>query len=250
MSPPNSPHSAPGGRGPRVILALPVADASATEAAEREGLTVVATATTAGLLKRQVAAVRPDVALLHAALPHADQGLVASFARAGIPTLLLVDAGVRRGDDALAGPPYPPYILARQERLGCVGVAAWPPIPGELLLRAEQAAEHAHLLVQVGRWGARVAPRRAARSLSSARPGGRGRRNSPPTSPPTWASSVSDVSPSSTWTCCAARSTTRSDSSPRRAVTWRRCTPRPPPSWPPPSPRSMRDAITPPRRRI
>ncbi len=153
MSPPRSPHGAPGGRGPRVILGLPLADAAATEAAEREGLTVVATATTAGLLKRQVAAVRPDVALLHAALPHADQGLVASFARAGIPTLLLVDVGMRRDDDALAGPPYPPYILARQERLGCVGVAAWPPVPGELLLRAEQAAEYAHLLVQVGPLG-------------------------------------------------------------------------------------------------
>jgi len=153
MSHPHSPSNPRRANGPRVILGLPVADASATEAAERAGLTVVATVATAGLLKRQVAAVRPDVALLHAALPHADQGLVASFARAGIPPLLLVDAGVRRSDDALAGPPYPPYILARQERLGCVGVAAWPPIPGELLLRAEQAAEHAHLLVQVGPLG-------------------------------------------------------------------------------------------------
>jgi len=140
-------------RGPRVVLGVPVADDAASEAVEREGLTVVATAATAGTLKRQVAAVRPDVALLHAALPHADQNLVSSVARAGIPTLLLVDAALRRRDDLLAGPPYPPYVLAQAERLGCIGVAAWPPIPGELLLRAEQAAAHAHLLVQAGPLG-------------------------------------------------------------------------------------------------
>lgn len=140
-------------RGPRVVLGVPVADAAASEAVEREGPTVVATAATAGTLKRQVAALRPDVALLHAALPHADGALVASFARAGIPTLLLVDAALRRGDDLLAGPPYPPYVLAQAERLGCVAVAAWPPVPGELLLRAEQAATHAHLLVQAGPLG-------------------------------------------------------------------------------------------------
>src|SRR5205823_2596322 len=110
--------SGPGPGSPRVVLGLPVADASASEAAERAGLTVVATAATAGLLKRQVAAVRPDVVLLHAALPHADPELVAAFARAGLPTLLLVDAGLRRGDDLIAGPPYPPYVLAQQERLG------------------------------------------------------------------------------------------------------------------------------------
>lgn len=140
-------------RSPRVVLGLPVADAAASAAVERAGLTVVATAATAGLLKRQVAAVRPDVVLLHAALPHADRELVAAFARAGIPTLLLVDAELRRGDNLVAGPPYPAYILARAERLGCVGVAAWPPMPDELLLRVEQAAQHAHLLVQVGPLG-------------------------------------------------------------------------------------------------
>lgn len=139
--------------GLRVVLGVPVADAAASEAVEREGLTVVAVAATAGTLKGQVAAVRPDVALLHAALPHADGALVASFARAGIPTLLLVDAALRRADDLLAGPPYPPYVLAQAERLGCVGVVAWPPLPGELLLRAEQAAEHAHLLIQAGPLG-------------------------------------------------------------------------------------------------
>jgi len=150
MSRPTSPRSM---SGPRVVLGVPVADAAATEAVECAGLTVVAVAATAGTLKRQVAAVRPDVVLLHAALPHADQGLVASVARAGIPTILLVDAELRRADDLLAGPPYPPYVLAQAERLGCVGVAAWPPIPGELLLRAEQAAAHAHLLVQAGPLG-------------------------------------------------------------------------------------------------
>ena len=139
--------------GPRVVLGVPIADAAAAASVEREGLTVVAIAAHAGLLKRQVAAVRPDAALLHATLPHADQTLVAAFARAGIPTLLLVAAALRRGDDLLAGPPYPAYVLAQAERLGCVGVAAWPPVPGELLLRAEQAAAHAHLLVQVGPLG-------------------------------------------------------------------------------------------------
>jgi len=150
--PTNPPHLG-ASRGPRVVLGVPIADAAATELAEREGLTVVATAATAVLLKRQVAAVRPDVTLLHAATPHADRELVSSFARAGIPTLLLVDAGLRRGDDVLAGSPFPPYVLAQAERLGCVGVAAWPPIPGELLLRAEQAAEHAHLLARTGPLG-------------------------------------------------------------------------------------------------
>lgn len=150
MSRPTSPRHT---SGPRVVLGIPRADAAASEAVERVGLTVVATAATAGLLKRQVAAVRPDVVLLHAALPHADHGLVASFARAGIPTLLLVDAALRRTDDMLAGPPYPPYVLAQAERLGCIGVAAWPPSPGELLLRSEQAADQAHLLVQVGPLG-------------------------------------------------------------------------------------------------
>ncbi len=139
--------------GPRVVLGVPVADAAASVAVEREGITVAALAATAGALKRHVAALRPDVALLHAALPHADQGLVAAFARAGIPTLLLVNAALRRPDDLLAGPPYPPYVLAQAERLGCVGVAAWPPTPGELLLRVEQAAAHAHLLVQAGPLG-------------------------------------------------------------------------------------------------
>ncbi len=152
MSRPTNPRPRPTS-GPRVVLGVPVADASSSAAVEGEGLTVAATAATAGMLKRQVAAVRPDVALLHAALPHADSALVASFARAGIPTLLLVDAALRRADDLLAGPPYPPYVLAQQERLGCVGIAAWPPVPGELLLRAEQAAEHAHLLVQAGPLG-------------------------------------------------------------------------------------------------
>ncbi len=140
-------------RSPRVVLGLARADAAASEALEREGLTVVATAGAAGLLKRHAAAVRPDVVLLHAALPHADHELVASFARAGLPTLLLVEAGLRRDDNLLAGPPYPAYVLAQAERLGCVGVVAWPPVPGELLLRAEQAAEHAHLLVQAGPLG-------------------------------------------------------------------------------------------------
>jgi len=152
MSRPTSPRPRPVS-GPRVVLGVPVADAAASEAIECAGLTVVAVAATAGTLKRQVAAVRPDVALLHAALPHADGELVASVARAGIPTLLLVDAALRRADDLLAGPPYPPYVLAQAERLGCVGVAAWPPLPGELLLRAEQAAAHAHLLVQAGPLG-------------------------------------------------------------------------------------------------
>ena len=139
--------------GPRVVLGVPVADANAATAVERAGLTAVATAATAGALKRQVAAVRPDVVLLHAALPHADQTLVASFARAGLPTLLLVDARLRHADDLLAGPPYPPYVLAQAERLGCLGVAAWPPLPDELLLRVEQAAAQAHLLVQAGPLG-------------------------------------------------------------------------------------------------
>jgi len=150
MSRPTNPIGPAGPTGPRVVLGLPVADAVSSELVEREGLTVVATAATAGLLKRQVAAVRPDIVLLHAATPHADAELVSSFARAGIPTLLLVDRQLRRADDLVVGAPYPPYILARQERLGCVGVAVWPPIAGELLLRAEQAAEHAHLLVQSG----------------------------------------------------------------------------------------------------
>ncbi len=150
MSRPTNPRRARPTSGPRVVLGVPVADAAASEAVERAGLTVVATAATAGTLKRQVAAVRPDVALLHAALPHADGELVASIARVGIPTLLLVDAALRRPDDLLAGPPYPPYVLAQAERLGCIGVAAWPPVPGELLLRVEQAAAHAHLLVQAG----------------------------------------------------------------------------------------------------
>lgn len=139
--------------GPRVVLSVPGADAAATEAVERAGLTAVATAAQAGQLKRQVIALRPDVVLLHAALPHADQDLVASCARAGIPTLLLVDAALRRADDLLAGSPYPPYVLAQAERLGCIGVAAWPPLPDELLLRVEQAAEHAHLLMQTGPLG-------------------------------------------------------------------------------------------------
>ncbi len=152
MSRPTSPRPRPAS-GPRVVLGVPLADAAASEAVEREGLTVVAVAVTAGTLKRQVAAVRPDVVLLHATLPHADGALVASVARAGIPTLLLVDAALRRADDLLAGPPYPPYVLAQAERLGCVGVAAWPPVPSELLLRAEQAAAHAHLLVQAGPLG-------------------------------------------------------------------------------------------------
>lgn len=153
MSRPTNPRRPRPMSGPRVVLGVPVADASSTAAVEREGLTVVAIAATAGTLKRQLAAVRPDVALLHTALPHADDALVASFARAGIPTLLLVDAALRRPDDLLAGPPYPPYVRAQAERLGCVGIAAWPPIPGEILLRAEQAAEHAHLLVQAGPLG-------------------------------------------------------------------------------------------------
>lgn len=150
MSRQSSPQRA---RGPRVVLGVPDANAGTVEAVEREGLTVVATAATALALKRQVADVRPDVVLLHAALPHADRDLVASVARAGIPTLLLVDAALRRADDLLAGPPYPPYVLAQAERLGCVGVAAWPPLPGEVRLRAEHAAEQAHLLVQVGPLG-------------------------------------------------------------------------------------------------
>ena len=163
MSGPSSPRNPDIPRpmgGPRVVLGHPAADADASAAVERAGLTVVATAATAGLLKRQVGALRPDVALLHAATPHADAALVASLARAGIPTVLLVDAGLRRSDDLLAGPPYPPYVLAQAERLGCVGVAAWPPVPDELLLRAEQAAEHAHLLVQAD-------PLRGARSAAT-----------------------------------------------------------------------------------
>lgn len=139
--------------GPRVVLGVPGADAASSEAVEREGLTVVATAATAGILKRQVAEVRPDVVLLHASLPHADCELVAAFARAGIPTILLVHAELRCTDDILVGPPYPPYVLSRAERLGCLGVAAWPPVRDELLLRAEQAGEHAHLLVQTGPLG-------------------------------------------------------------------------------------------------
>lgn len=147
MSQPTSPP------GVRVVLALPRADAASAALAEEASLTVVATAATAVQLQRQASAVRPDVVLLHTALPHADAGLVAVLTGANIPVVLLVDAALRQGDDLLAGPPYPPSVLARAERLGCLGVTAWPPLPDELLLRAEQAAAHAHLLAQLGPLG-------------------------------------------------------------------------------------------------
>ena len=135
----------------RVLLGVPGADANAVAHLEQEGLTVLSVPRTALDLKRDVAALHPSVVFLHAQLPHANAALVGGCARAGVPTILLVDRALRRDDDLLAGTsPYPPSVLAQMERLGCVLVGAWPPLPGELGLLAEQAVEMGPVLVQVG----------------------------------------------------------------------------------------------------
>jgi MinD-like ATPase involved in chromosome partitioning or flagellar assembly len=124
------------------VLGVPGADAAAVARLEGEGLTVLSVAQTALALKRDVATLHPSVVLLQVHLPNANAALIDGFARSGVATILLVDRALRRDDDLLAGTsPYPPSVLAQQERLGCVLVGAWPPVPGELRLLAEQAAE-------------------------------------------------------------------------------------------------------------
>lgn len=123
---------------PRVILAAPGADASDVAALDGEGLEVVSLPATALALKRDVVALHPAVVLLHAQLPNANVALAAGLARAGIPTILLIDRALRRDDDLLTGLlPYPPSVVAQMERLGCVLVGAWPMVPGELGLLVE-----------------------------------------------------------------------------------------------------------------
>ena len=143
----------PGGTGTPSIPGAPDGPGVAADLAtlEAEGVRVLAVAATALELRHAVAGRHPAVVLLHAALPHANRALVADCAAAGAPCILLVDRGRRGTDDLLAGlSPYPAADLAQMERLGCVFLGAWPPVPGELGLLAAQAADRARALLAAG----------------------------------------------------------------------------------------------------
>lgn len=132
----------------RVILAVPGSTADDARTLELAGLTVVALAADMGAVRSavdaclQAAALPQVVVVLHARLPNVRGPYIVSLARAGVATVLLVDRSARLDEDLLTHDwPYPDYVMAQMERLGCVSVAAWPPVPGELPLCVTQAAE-------------------------------------------------------------------------------------------------------------
>jgi len=127
---------------PHVILGVPGAELGPVEDLAGHGFVVAPPALTARAVRGQVAAVAADAAradgspltlLLHHRLPGATSELVASLNRVGVPSILLVDPASRGAHDLLsAGSRYPEYITEQARRLGCLGVASWPPDVEEL----------------------------------------------------------------------------------------------------------------------
>jgi len=135
----------PGATRPRLVLGLRGGEAEATALLADAGLEVVATARDGPTLQRAVEESQPDVVLLHSHVPDLTPLMPGHFRRvAGAATIVLVPASLRRdgGETGLArlsGQPYPLALLADAERVGCLGVASWPPDMAELTMLVGQA---------------------------------------------------------------------------------------------------------------
>ncbi len=123
----------------RVLPGVPGSEMAPVADLAAQGFAALPPALTARAVRGQVAEVasRPDgpplTVLLHHRLPGATAELVAALNRAGVPSILLVDPSTRLAHDLLGGGAhYPDYVTEQARRLGCLGVAAWPPDPAEL----------------------------------------------------------------------------------------------------------------------
>lgn len=123
----------------RVLPGVPGSEMALVADLAAQGFAALPPALTARAVRGQVAELtsRPDepplTVLLHHRLPGATAELVAALNRAGVPSILLVDPSTRLAHDLLGGgAQYPDYIMEQARRLGCLGVASWPPDPAEL----------------------------------------------------------------------------------------------------------------------